>query len=63
MAVFTPVSRDELSHWLQSFELGELLKQFIQSSILIRKLCSCPLHYLPDSCHIPRIMEGCICLF
>jgi homoserine kinase type II len=25
MAVFTPVSRDELSHWLQSFELGELL--------------------------------------
>ena len=25
MAVFTPVSRDELSRWLQSFDLGELL--------------------------------------
>ena len=24
MAVFTPVSRDELTHWLQQFELGEL---------------------------------------
>jgi len=25
MAVFTPVSRDELARWLQSFDLGELL--------------------------------------